>query len=166
VAGDGRAVTRRGVVLAILVAGLAAAEGSVDEREAEAVVDAVYAALLLEAVPQPDEVVCLVVRRTVDGKEQAGDPSGAHLARLQQAHAHVRKGSACTRGRGRPATESATGAMAVVFDIGPVEARGDGEARAAAGFSRGGWGASESEYEVVKKAGAWTVSRTTRKRTI
>jgi hypothetical protein len=159
---------RRGVlaVLGALLGGLTAAEDRVDEREAEAVVDAVYAALLREAEPQTDEVVCLVVRRTVDGKEQAGDPSSTHLARLQQAHANVRKGSACTRGRGRPATESATGAKAVVFDIGPVEARGDGEARAAAGFSRGGWGASESEYDVVKKDGAWTVSRTTRKRTI
>lgn len=153
-------------LLGVLLGGLAAAEGPVDEREAEAVVDAVYAALLAEAAPQPDEVVCLVVRRTVDGKEQVGDPADAHLARLQKDHANVRKGSACKRGRGQPAVEAATGGKAVVFDIGPVVEQGDGAARAGGGFSRGGWGATESEYEVVRKSGAWTVARTTRKRTI
>jgi hypothetical protein len=169
VAGDGRAVTPRAALaalLGVLLGGLAAAEAPVDEREAEAVVDAVYEALLVEAAPQADEVVCLVVRRTVEGKEQAGDPADAHLARLQKDHANVRRGSACKRGRGQPAVETATGGKAVVFDIGPVEGRGDGTARTGGGFSRGGWGATESEYELVRKGGAWTVARTTRKRTI
>ena len=76
------------------------------------------------------------------------------------------KGSACGGGAGDPVVETATGGKAVVFDIGPVEWRGDGKARAGGGFSRGGWGTIESDYEVVKKAGAWTVTRTTRTRTI
>jgi hypothetical protein len=137
-----------------------------DEREAESVIDAVYGALLHEAAPEADEVVCLVVRRRVDGRETEGDPTDSHLARLRQVHANVRKGSACGGGAGDPAVEAATGGKAVVFDIGPVEWRGDGAARAGGGFSRGGWGATESDYEVVRKAGAWTVARTTRKRTI
>jgi hypothetical protein len=153
-------------LLALLLGGLGATEDAMqDEREAEAVVDAVYRALLAEAAPEAAEVVCVVVRRTVDGKEQLGDPAEQHLARLQAENAQVRKGSACKRGRGQPATEAATGAKAVVLDIGPVEWIGETQARTGGGFSRGGWGVVESEYELSKAAGGWTVERTTRKRT-
>jgi hypothetical protein len=167
VAGDGALMRGAALaLLAVLVGGPAAAEGDVDERETEAVVDAVYGALLAQAAPQADEVVCLVVRRRIDGREQLGDPSDAHLARLRQEHPNVRKGSACRRGRGQPAVEIATGGKAVVFDIGPVEWPREDEARAGAGYSRGGWGAADSDYDLVRKDGAWTVVRTTRKRTI
>jgi hypothetical protein len=166
--GDGDAVTGQWAaagLLGLLLGGLPAEDGMSDEREAEAVVDAVYRALLVEAAPAAAEVVCVVVRRTVDGKEQVGDPSAEHLSRLQKENPNVRNGSACKRGRGQPATEAATGASAVVLDIGPVEWRGAAAARAGGGFSRGGWGTVESEYDLVKTAGAWTVERTTRKRT-
>jgi hypothetical protein len=155
-------------LLALLLGGLAPGEDAMgDERETEAVVDAVFRALLVEAAPEAAEVVCLVVRRAVGGEETLGDPSREHLARLQQDHPNLRGGSACKRGRGQPATEAATGARAVVLDIGPVEWRGEEAARAGGGFSRGGGGTVESEYELAKTdGGAWTVERTTRKRTI
>jgi hypothetical protein len=159
---------RRWAVAWALVAWLAAGVGDAaaeetmsDERETEAVVDAVYRALLAEAVPDPTEVVCLVVRRAVDGKEQLGDPSAEHLARLQKENPNVRAGGACKRGRDQPAVEAATGKKAVVLDVGPVQWSGARGARTGGGFSRGGWTTVEWEYELTKRDGAWVVVKAT-----
>jgi hypothetical protein len=135
------------------------------EGESEAIVEAVFRALLVEAAPEGDEVVCLVVRRVVEGREQIGDPSPELLARLRARHPAMRPGSACSRRRGERASETSTGAEAVVLDVGPVERLDERAARATAGFSRGGWSSSESEYHLVDTGGGWQVERAVRKRT-
>jgi hypothetical protein len=163
-------VTRAWAAAALLVllgcapVGLAVAEDHPmsDDADTDAVVDAVYHALLAVAAPDASEVVCLVERRTVDGEEELGDPTAEHLARLQKENPKVRPGSACKRGRTQPAVEAATGAKAVVLDIGPVEWTGKDTARTAAGFGRGGYTSTEYLYELTRSVGGWTITKTSR----
>jgi hypothetical protein len=140
------------------------AEATVDkEREADAVLEAVFASLLREAAPTDAEAVCLAVRRSAGGKEEVGDPGEALLARLQKQNPRVRKSSECKRGRGQPATETATGGPAVVLDIGPVNWSGD-EARVGGGFTRGHGVIREWEYDVAREGASWTVRKATLKK--
>ena len=134
-----------------------------DEREADAVLDVVYRALLVVAEPGGKETVCLVVRRTVDGKEQMGDPSAEHLARLQKENPNVRPGSACEGGGGPPvASATPGGPEPLVVDIGPVEWTGKDSAKTAGGFSRGGYTTTEFRYELARSASGWTITKTSR----
>jgi hypothetical protein len=153
-----------GWLLAALLGGAAGGENRADkEREADAIVEAVFRRLVQQAEPQPQETICLAVRRAVGGKGEVGDPGETLLSLLRKSHPRVRRASECGRGRNMPVTEAATGAPAVGFDIGPVEWRGEDEARVGGGFTRGGWAIREWEYEVVRQAGAWGVRKATRK---
>lgn len=167
--GDGPNVNTTWAAIALLALWLGGVpvleEPMGDERSAEGVLDAVLAALMVEAAPTADEVVCVVVRRNVDGEEQIEDPTPRHLARLQVAHPMLRPGSACRRARGERAVEASTGAAAVVLDVGPIEWNGEAAASVGGGFSRGGWGVAESRFEVVETERGWKVERVTRQRT-
>ncbi len=158
---------KRRAVLALLAGlglagGVWGAEDAMPESETDAVLDAVFRALLVEAEPPPGEVVCVVVRTRVGGKEQLGDPSEALLERLRKARPNARKASACSRTVGEPTTDAASGADAVVLDMGPVDWRDDSTAVTEAGFSRGGYGSFEWKYELARRDGRWTVTRATR----
>jgi hypothetical protein len=149
----------------MLVGGMVSAEPKVDRNsETDAVVEVVFRSMLQEAAPIGTEAICLAVRRMVAGKEEVGDPAEALLSRLQKDGPRVRRASECRRGRGQPATETATGAPAVVLDIGPVEWRADTEVRVGCGFTRGGGVIREWEYEVVRQGRAWVVRTAVLKR--
>jgi hypothetical protein len=128
------------------------------------VFEAVFRYQLPEAGFRPDEVVCLRVRTVVEGDTKIGDASAALVSRFQKDFPRARPGSECRSRRGEPAVEIATGARALVLDIGPVTFRSESDALVSGGFSRGGWQTRLEEYEVVREGDAWVVKKATLKR--
>jgi len=131
------------------------------ETEQDAVLEAVFRFQISRAAPAAEEGICLTVRRLVSGEEEMGDPSNALLASLQAQHPHARKGSECRLELGAPATVLATGGPAVSLDAGPVAWQSHDEASVEGGYTRGGWHIHEERYEVVRRAGTWSVRKAT-----
>jgi hypothetical protein len=123
------------------------------------VLEAVFRYQIQQAGAGKDEVICLRVRTRGDGETKMGDASPALLSRFQTDFPRARKGSDCRARKGEPAVEIATGARALILDIGPVDFRGGDQAVVEGGFSRGGFDTRLDEFEVAQEGGAWKVKK-------
>jgi hypothetical protein len=132
-------------------AAMTAAEGGTED---ERVLEAVFRHELRDTADS--EAICLRVR---DVDNAIGDASDALIAALRRTYPKARKASECEGGGPeRTVSVKATGAAAVMLDIGPVRWEGSIARVGGGGVSRGGsMHIREVEYSLTREAGAWVV---------